>query len=71
MILFILFRNDFALTEAEERENFTLFTTKIKESQDKEKEQALRTKYWTIIVSSAVTVIGECSHYGMEFILNG
>ncbi|KAL1450573.1 hypothetical protein WDU94_002920 [Cyamophila willieti] len=51
-------RNDFALAEAEERENFTRFTTKIKESQDKEREQASRTKYWTIGVSSAFTVIG-------------
>lgn len=54
----IRLRNEFVMAEAEERENFTLFTTKIKETQDKEKEQALRTKYWTVVISCVITGIG-------------
>uniref|UniRef100_A0A8D8YNB9 Coiled-coil domain-containing protein 51 n=2 Tax=Cacopsylla melanoneura TaxID=428564 RepID=A0A8D8YNB9_9HEMI len=61
-------RNEFNQAEGEERENFTRFTTKIKESQDKEREQALRTKYWTLFVSVGVTLIGVLGNGVISFL---
>ncbi|KAK9508199.1 hypothetical protein O3M35_007916 [Rhynocoris fuscipes] len=49
---------EFALLEREERESFSLLSACVKESHEKERAQAERTKYWSIIGSIIGTVIG-------------
>lgn len=44
--------------EQEERENFSLLSSAVKESHEKERIQAERTKYWSIIGSIIGTMIG-------------
>ncbi|XP_014254090.1 coiled-coil domain-containing protein 51-like [Cimex lectularius] len=50
--------NEFLLLEREERESFTLLSSYVKESHQKERAQAERTKYWSIIGSVIGTIIG-------------
>lgn len=49
---------EFALVEREERDSFTTLSACVKESHEKERAQAERTKYWSIIGSIIGTVIG-------------
>ncbi|XP_014273572.1 mitochondrial potassium channel [Halyomorpha halys] len=49
---------EFALVEREERDGFTTLSACVKESHEKERAQAERTKYWSIIGSIIGTVIG-------------
>lgn len=49
---------DFALMEREERDSFTMLSSCVKESHEKERAQAERTKYWSIIGSIIGTIIG-------------
>ena len=44
--------------EQEERENFSILSSAVKESHEKERIQAERTKYWSIIGSIIGTMIG-------------
>ncbi|KAG8252553.1 Coiled-coil domain-containing protein 51 [Homalodisca vitripennis] len=46
------------LSEQEERECFTFLSSSVKESHEKERAQAERTKYWSVIGSVVGTVIG-------------
>uniref|UniRef100_A0A1B6LD19 Coiled-coil domain-containing protein 51 n=1 Tax=Graphocephala atropunctata TaxID=36148 RepID=A0A1B6LD19_9HEMI len=48
----------FNLSEQEERECFTFLSSSLKESHEKERAQAERTKYWSVIGSVIGTVIG-------------
>ncbi|CAH1406864.1 unnamed protein product [Nezara viridula] len=50
--------SEFALVEREERDSFTTLSSCVKESHEKERAQAERTKYWSIIGSIIGTVIG-------------
>ncbi|XP_054287295.1 mitochondrial potassium channel-like [Macrosteles quadrilineatus] len=49
---------EFNLSEREERECFTFLSSAVKESHEKERAQAERTKYWSVIGSIVGTVIG-------------
>ncbi|XP_067006275.1 mitochondrial potassium channel [Anabrus simplex] len=49
---------EFHRYEREEREQFSLLSSSVKESHEKERAQAERTKYWSIIGSVIGTVIG-------------
>ena len=49
---------EFANCEREERESFTLLSNFVKESHEKERAQAERTKYWSVIGSVLGTIIG-------------
>lgn len=48
----------FNLYEREERDCFTFLSSSVKESHEKERAQAERTKYWSVIGSIVGTVIG-------------
>jgi len=50
--------SEFNLSEREERECFTFLSSAVKESHEKERAQAERTKYWSVIGSVIGTVIG-------------
>lgn len=47
--------------EQEERENFSMLSSAVKESHEKERLQAERTKYWSIIGSVIGGLIGVCA----------
>lgn len=49
---------EFASSEREERDYFTALSSAVKESHEKERAQAERTKYWSVIGSIIGTVIG-------------
>lgn len=49
---------EFTLSEREERDCFTALSSAVKESHEKERAQAERTKYWSVIGSIIGTVIG-------------
>ncbi|XP_065352395.1 mitochondrial potassium channel-like [Cloeon dipterum] len=49
---------EFQRYEQEERENFSFLSSAVKESHEKERLQAERTKYWSIICSILGTVLG-------------
>lgn len=49
---------EFTLSEREERECFTSLSSSVKDSHEKERAQAERTKYWSVIGSVVGTVIG-------------
>lgn len=48
----------FQLCEKEERDCFAFLSAAVKESHEKERAQAERTKYWSVIGSIIGTVIG-------------
>jgi len=50
--------SNFQRFEQEERENFSMLSSAVKESHEKERLQAERTKYWSIIGSILGTVLG-------------
>ena len=50
--------SEFALVEREERDSFAALSSSLKDSHEKERAQANRTKYWSIIGSIIGTVIG-------------
>ncbi|GLH04167.1 Uncharacterized protein GBIM_09935 [Gryllus bimaculatus] len=50
--------NEFKRYEREEREYFSALSSAVKESHEKERAQAERTKYWSIIGSIIGTIIG-------------
>lgn len=50
--------SEFSLIEREERDNFTNLSACVKESHEKERVQAERTKYWSIIGSIFGTILG-------------
>lgn len=50
--------SEFSLSEREERECFTFLSSSVKESHEKERAQAERTKYWSVIGSVIGTIIG-------------
>jgi hypothetical protein len=57
--------------EQEEREHFSILSSAVKESHEKERLQAERTKYWSIIGSILGTVLGVVgstinNHYKMN-----
>uniref|UniRef100_T1HAC4 Uncharacterized protein n=2 Tax=Rhodnius prolixus TaxID=13249 RepID=T1HAC4_RHOPR len=49
---------DFVQLEREERDSFNMLSSYVKESHEKERAQADRTKYWSIIASIFGTFIG-------------
>uniref|UniRef100_A0A1B6CMH4 Coiled-coil domain-containing protein 51 n=1 Tax=Clastoptera arizonana TaxID=38151 RepID=A0A1B6CMH4_9HEMI len=49
---------EYNLTEQEERNSFTVLSSTVKDSHEKERAQAERTKYWSLIGSVIGTVIG-------------
>ncbi|KAL1139607.1 hypothetical protein AAG570_006589 [Ranatra chinensis] len=49
---------EFGIREKEERETFSLLSNCVKESHEKERAQAERTKYWSVIGSVFGTIIG-------------
>lgn len=44
--------------ENRERETFTILSCAVKDSHEKERSQAMRTKYWSLIASVMGTLIG-------------
>lgn len=53
-----LLRENFQLFEKEERENFAALSHAVRDSHEKERAQAEKTKYWSIIGSVIGTVLG-------------
>lgn len=53
-----LLANEFQQFEREEREHFSILSSALKDSHEKERLQAEKTKYWSIIGSILGTVIG-------------
>ena len=53
-----LLKEDFQLLEKEERENFALLSHAVRDSHEKERAQAEKTKYWSIIGSVLGTMVG-------------
>jgi hypothetical protein len=53
-----LLSTNFQQFEQEERENFSILSSAVKESHEKERLQAERTKYWSIIGSILGTALG-------------
>lgn len=49
---------EFALVERDERDSFNMLSSRLKESQEKERARAERVKYWSIIGSIFGTVLG-------------
>lgn len=49
---------EFNLCEHEERNSFTVLSSTVKDSHEKERAQAEKTKYWSLIGSIIGTVIG-------------
>jgi hypothetical protein len=53
-----LLKDYFQLVEKEERENFAILSHTVRDSHEKERAQAEKTKYWSIIGSVLGTIVG-------------
>jgi hypothetical protein len=53
-----LLKEDLQLLEKEERENFAILSHTVRDSHEKERAQAEKTKYWSIIGSVMGTIVG-------------
>uniref|UniRef100_A0A0A9YWJ8 Coiled-coil domain-containing protein 51 n=1 Tax=Lygus hesperus TaxID=30085 RepID=A0A0A9YWJ8_LYGHE len=50
--------SEFKICERDERDSFNMLSSRLKESHEKERAQAERTKYWSIIGSVVGTILG-------------
>ncbi|KAF6211236.1 hypothetical protein GE061_014352 [Apolygus lucorum] len=50
--------SEFSICERDERDSFSMLSSRLKESHEKERAQAERTKYWSVIGSVVGTILG-------------